>query len=97
MRTSRSQTYKQTRTATVWGPELVGSQLRVYLIRYERLAPEIAGATDAIGPGHCAAVVSLVSDQPEAPVSYKSRLAGIPGLSHVTVEVQCCPGDHRAV
>ena len=49
-----------------------------------------------VGPGHCAAVVSLVSDQPEAPVSYKSRLAGIPGLSHVTVEVERCPGDHRA-
>ena len=49
-----------------------------------------------VGPGHCAAVVSLVSDQPEPPASYKSRLVGIPGLSHVTVEVQRCPGDHRA-
>jgi Co/Zn/Cd efflux system component len=49
-----------------------------------------------VGPGHCAAVVSLVSDQPEPPASYKSRLIGIPGLSHVTVEVQPCPGDHRA-
>ena len=49
-----------------------------------------------VGPGHCAAVVSLVSDQPEPPASYKSRLVGIPGLSHVTIEVQPCPGDHRA-
>jgi cation diffusion facilitator family transporter len=49
-----------------------------------------------VGPGHCAAVVSLVSDQPEPPASYKSRLVGIPGLSHLTVEVQPCPGDHRA-
>jgi len=49
-----------------------------------------------VGPGHCAAVVSLVSDQPEPPASYKSRLVGIPGLSHVTAEVQPCPGDHRA-
>jgi cation diffusion facilitator family transporter len=49
-----------------------------------------------VGPGHCAAVVSPVSDQPEPPESYKSRLVGIPGLSHVTVEVQPCPGDHRA-
>ena len=48
-----------------------------------------------VGPGHCAAVVSLVSDQPEPPASYKSRLIGIPGLSHITVEVQPCPGDHR--
>ena len=47
-----------------------------------------------VGPGHCAAVVSLVSDQPEPPASYKSRLIGIPGLSHVTVEVQPCPGHH---
>jgi cation diffusion facilitator family transporter len=50
-----------------------------------------------VGPGHCAAVVSLVSDQPKPPASYKSRLVGIPGLSHDTVEVQPCPGDHRAV
>jgi cation diffusion facilitator family transporter len=49
-----------------------------------------------VGPGHCAAVVSLVSDRPEPPASYKSRLVGIPGLSHVTVEVQPCPGDHGA-
>lgn len=48
-----------------------------------------------VGPGHCAAVVSLVSDQPEPPASYKSRLIGIPWLSHITIEVQPCPGDHR--
>jgi cation diffusion facilitator family transporter len=47
-----------------------------------------------IGPGHNAAVVSLVSDRPEPPLAYKARLAGIPGLSHVTVEVHACPGAH---
>jgi cation diffusion facilitator family transporter len=47
-----------------------------------------------VGPGHNAAVVSLVSDRPEAPASYKSRLAGLFGLSHVTIEVQHCPGVH---
>jgi cation diffusion facilitator family transporter len=47
-----------------------------------------------IGPGHNAAVVSLVSDHPEPPASYKARLAGIAGLSHVTVEVHPCPGEH---
>jgi cation diffusion facilitator family transporter len=47
-----------------------------------------------VGPGHNAAVVSLVSDQPEPPAAYKTRLAGIAGLSHITVEVQPCPGDH---
>jgi cation diffusion facilitator family transporter len=47
-----------------------------------------------IGPGHHAAVVSLVSDRPEPPAAYKARLAGITGLSHLTVEVQSCPGEH---
>jgi cation diffusion facilitator family transporter len=45
-----------------------------------------------IGPGHSAAVVSLVSDRPESPVSYKARLNDLPGLSHVTIEVLTCPG-----
>jgi cation diffusion facilitator family transporter len=44
-----------------------------------------------VGPGHNAAVVSLVSDHPAPPDHYKGRLAGLPHLSHVTVEVQRCP------
>jgi cation diffusion facilitator family transporter len=47
-----------------------------------------------IGPGHNAAVVSLVSDRPEPPAVYKAQLAGLAGLSHVTIEVQPCPGPH---
>ncbi len=47
-----------------------------------------------VGPGHHAAVVSIVCDRPEPPAAYKARLAGIPGLSHVTIEVQPCPGEH---
>jgi cation diffusion facilitator family transporter len=47
-----------------------------------------------VGPGHHAALVSLVSDQPEPVQAYKARLAGIAGLSHLTVEVQTCPGPH---
>ncbi len=47
-----------------------------------------------VGPGHHAAVVSIVSDRPETPAAYKARLSGIPGLSHVTVEVLACPGVH---
>jgi cation diffusion facilitator family transporter len=43
-----------------------------------------------VGPGHNAAVVTVVSDEPAAPERYKGRLAGLPGLSHVTVEVQTC-------
>src|SRR6188472_1294891 len=45
-----------------------------------------------IGPGHRAAVVSIVSDRPQAPAAYKQRLADVPRLSHVTIEVQPCPG-----
>ncbi len=47
-----------------------------------------------VGPGHNAAVVSLVSNRPEAPAAYKTRLAGLTGLSHVTIEVQHCAGAH---
>ena len=47
-----------------------------------------------VGPGHNAAVVSLVSDRPAPPATYKERLASIAGLSHVTIEVQTCPGKH---
>ena len=41
-----------------------------------------------IGPGHSSAVVSMVCDQPLPPSAYKRRLSAIPGLSHVTVEVE---------
>jgi cation diffusion facilitator family transporter len=40
-----------------------------------------------LAPGHQALMVSIVSDEPLAPAGYKARLIGIPGLSHVTVEV----------
>jgi cation diffusion facilitator family transporter len=46
-----------------------------------------------IGPGHRAAVVSLISDHPLAPSAYKDRLSDLPNLSHVTVEVEACQ-DH---
>jgi cation diffusion facilitator family transporter len=47
-----------------------------------------------VGPGHMAAVISLVSHDPAPPKSYKARLADISGLSHVTVEVERCDGLH---
>jgi cation diffusion facilitator family transporter len=43
-----------------------------------------------IGPGHRAAVISVVSDNPLPPATYKRRLGGLRGLSHVTVEVEVC-------
>lgn len=48
-----------------------------------------------VGPGHLACIAALVSDTPRAPSIYKSQLIEmIPGLSHVTVEVEPCSGQH---
>ena len=47
-----------------------------------------------VGPGHRAAVISVVSDHPLPPATYKRRLGGLRGLSHVTVEVETCPHPH---
>jgi cation diffusion facilitator family transporter len=44
-----------------------------------------------VGPGHAALIVSVVSDNPKEPAVYKARLRGLPGLSHVSVEVNRCP------
>ena len=43
-----------------------------------------------VGPGHMAAIISIVSDHPAAPQFYKTRLDHIAHLAHVTVEVQPC-------
>jgi Co/Zn/Cd efflux system component len=45
-----------------------------------------------VGPGHQALIVSIISTAPASPDAYKARLAGLPGLSHVTVEVNGAPG-----
>jgi cation diffusion facilitator family transporter len=45
-----------------------------------------------IGPGNFAAILSIVSQEPRPPADYKAQLSEIPGLSHVTVEVQACAG-----
>jgi len=50
-----------------------------------------------MGPGHLGAIVSLVSDHPNAPSFYKQQLSGFPGLSHLTVEVEPCPGPYDGV
>ena len=44
-----------------------------------------------VGPGHRAAVISVVSDHPLPPATYKRRLQGLRGLSHLTIEVELCP------
>ncbi len=43
-----------------------------------------------VGPGHRAAVISVISDHPLPPAIYKRRLGGLRGLSHVTIEVETC-------
>jgi Co/Zn/Cd efflux system component len=48
-----------------------------------------------LGPGHAGLIASVVSDRPQPPAFYKSRLEGIAGLSHVTVEVHACEGHER--
>ncbi len=49
-----------------------------------------------VGPGRLSAVLSVVADRPLPPAEYKRRLAGLPGLAHVVVEVNACAhGDCR--
>jgi hypothetical protein len=43
-----------------------------------------------LGPGHNAVVATIVSHEPQAPNFYKARLANLPSLSHVTIEVERC-------
>ena len=43
-----------------------------------------------VGPGHVGAIVSLVSHAPKAPAHYKARLGNLPGLAHLTIEVEAC-------
>jgi cation diffusion facilitator family transporter len=49
-----------------------------------------------VGPGHCAAVISVISDNPLPPATYKRRLGGLKRLCHVTVEVERCPHEAAA-
>jgi len=48
-----------------------------------------------LGPGHHGAIVSLVSDEPEPVERYRAKLDGIGQLSHLTIEVHRCAGDHE--
>ncbi|MBR0752634.1 CDF family Co(II)/Ni(II) efflux transporter DmeF [Bradyrhizobium jicamae] len=49
-----------------------------------------------VGPGHRAAVISVISDHPLPPATYKRRLGGLRGVSHITVEVETCPHHDHA-
>lgn len=41
-----------------------------------------------LGPGHHAAIAVIAADHPQPVATYRARLAGLAGLSHVTVEVR---------
>ena len=43
-----------------------------------------------VGPGHYSAIVTIVTDHPQPPASYKASLRELKQLSHVTVEVDQC-------
>jgi cation diffusion facilitator family transporter len=43
-----------------------------------------------LGPGHYGAIASIVSDNPQPPSTYKRKLFGLRGLSHLTIEVEIC-------
>jgi cation diffusion facilitator family transporter len=49
-----------------------------------------------VGPGHNAAIISLVTHTPQPPAFYKARLAALSSLSHVTVEIEHCAAPHIA-
>ena len=73
----------------------VSADTRLEAVIRERLETKGDRVTDLhlwqVGPGHHAAVISVVSDNPLPPSTYKRRLRGLKGLSHVTVEVEACP------
>lgn len=41
-----------------------------------------------VGPGHLAAMITIVTDKPRPPAHYKNLLGDILALSHVTIEVE---------
>ncbi len=45
-----------------------------------------------VGPGHYAAMVSILSDDPKPPRVYKDQLSDFLQVSHITIEVERCPG-----
>lgn len=44
-----------------------------------------------LGPEDCACIVSILSHTPEATETYKRELLALPGIAHVSVEINRCP------
>ncbi len=86
---------------TVWAYSLIRSAGAVLLdavpnrtytsLIRRRLEIENDRVTDLhvwrLGPGHLGVLATIVSQRPREPDHYKARLAGIEGLSHVSIEV----------
>jgi cation diffusion facilitator family transporter len=74
--------------------DAVASRRRLALIR-QRLEIDGDRVTDLhlwrLGPGHLAMIAAIATARPRSPDDYKAQLAGIDGLSHVNVEVNCDP------
>jgi Co/Zn/Cd efflux system component len=47
-----------------------------------------------LGPGHHAVIAVIAAAHPKPAATYRARLAGLAGLSHVTVEVRSGAHDH---
>ncbi|MDD5677141.1 MAG: CDF family Co(II)/Ni(II) efflux transporter DmeF [Kiritimatiellae bacterium] len=79
------------------GHILVDAAVEQNLLKCMREAIE-SGNTDRVcdlhvwnvGPSNYAAIVSVVSDHPKPIEHYKALLAGVKGLSHISVEVNEC-------
>lgn len=67
-----------------------GQEVRQEIL--EAIEPTGSQVTDLhvwqVGPGHFAAIVSLLAREPREPAFYKALLAPVHELSHITVEVQ---------
>jgi cation diffusion facilitator family transporter len=92
-----------------WSKGLLGDSARVLLDREmdSPVVPKIRAAIQSdgdaqiadlhvwrVGRASYAAVISVVADKPLTPGAYRERVAAIPTLVHVSVEVNRCPqGD----
>ena len=92
-----------------WAKGLLGDSARVLLDREmdSPVVPKIREAIQSdgdaqiadlhvwrVGRASYAAVISVVADEPLTPAAYRERVAAIPTLAHVSVEVNRCPqGD----
>jgi cation diffusion facilitator family transporter len=46
----------------------------------------------SVSPNHQAAIVAIVTHEPKPPDFYKEKLAFLPKLAHVSIEINACPG-----